>query len=166
MITEGGSNAGKVLGILLAAVVLLGLAGGAIVLITASGDDGGGDDNEASADALDDEPATTTTEAVDASPPSTQPATTSAGPPLARLRDDRGPAVEAWYDAVGREAQTIRVVLYPTYAFLDVRDPESPGSLVEFVWRDGLLDYPTPEPTFPGTDLDAESYRLSQVNWD
>jgi hypothetical protein len=166
MNTEGGSNAGKVLGILLAAVVMLGLAGGAIVLITAGGDDGGGDDSEASADEADG-PASTTTEAVDASPSSTRPPTTTTAPlPLDLLRNDPSPAVDAWYDAVGREAQTIRVVLYPTYAFLDVRDPDRPGTLVEYVWRDGVLDGPTPEPVFPGTDLDAESYRLSQVNWD
>ncbi len=171
---EGPSSGPKVLVVVLAVVVVLVLAAVGVFLLTSGGDDSGGDDSSASASAPSgdepdepEEPAPTTTEGTEEPPPSTAPAPATTAPvALDLLRNDNGPAVDAWFDAVGREAQAIQVLLYPTYAFLDVRNPDRPRTLLEYGWRDGELQGPEPTDVFPGTDLDEESFRLSAVNWD
>ena len=77
------------------------------------------------------------------------------------LRVDPRPAVDAWIDAAGDAAKAIEVVLYPDYGFADIRDPEHPNRLLEFGWRDGAVQGPEPTEPFPGTDLDAESFRMT-----
>lgn len=82
------------------------------------------------------------------------------------LRNDPRPAVDAWIDAAGDGAKAIEVVLYPEYGFADIRDSAQPNRLLEFGWRDGAVQGPEPTEPFPGTDLDAESFRMTAVNWD
>jgi hypothetical protein len=82
------------------------------------------------------------------------------------LRNDPRPAVDAWIDAAGDGAKAVEVVLYPDYGFADIRDPEHPSRILEFGWRDGSLQGPERTDPFPGTDLDAESFRMTRVNWD
>ena len=67
---------------------------------------------------------------------------------------------------MGDGAKAIEVVLYPEYGFADIRDPDQPNRLLEFGWRDGAVQGPEPTEPFPGTDLDAESFRMTAVNWD
>ena len=81
------------------------------------------------------------------------------------LRNDPRPAVDAWIDAAGDGAKGIQVVLYPDYGFADIRDPAHPDRLLEFGWRDGVVQGPEPTEPFPGTDLAAESFRMTAVNW-
>lgn len=90
------------------------------------------------------------------------------GPPAGvdLLRNDPRPAVDAWIDAAGDGAKAIEVVLYPDYGFADIRDPEQPSRLLAFGWRDGAVQGPEPTEPFPGTDLNAESFRMTAVNWD
>ncbi len=87
-------------------------------------------------------------------------------PALDLLRNDPRPAVDAWIDAAGDGSKAVEVVLYPDYGFADVRDPEHPNRILEFGWRDGAVQGPEPAEPFPGTDLDAESFRMTAVNWD
>lgn len=82
------------------------------------------------------------------------------------LRNDPRPAVDAWIDVVGDGAKAIEVVLYPEYGFADIRDPDQPNRLLEFGWRGGAVQGPEPTEPFPGTDLNAESFRMTAVNWD
>jgi hypothetical protein len=82
------------------------------------------------------------------------------------LTNSPRPAIDAWTEEVGDDAKAIRTVLYPTYGFLQVRDPAKPQEVVEYGWRDGVVDGPESVDVFPGTDLDAESYRIDAVNWD
>ncbi len=82
------------------------------------------------------------------------------------LRVDPRPAVDAWIDAAGDGAKAVEVVLYADYGFADIRDPEHPNRLLEFGWRDGAVQGPEPTEPFPGTDLNAESFRMTAVNWD
>lgn len=82
------------------------------------------------------------------------------------LRVDPRPAVDAWIDAAGDGAKAVEVALYPDYGFADIRDPAQPNRLLEFGWRDGEVQGPEPTEPFPGTDLDAESFRMTAVNWD
>ena len=82
------------------------------------------------------------------------------------LRNDPRPAVDAWIDAAGDGAKAVEVVLYADYAFADVRDPDHPNRILEFGWRDGAVQGPEPAEPFPGTDLDAESFRMTRVDWD
>ncbi len=86
--------------------------------------------------------------------------------PLDLLRNDPRPAVDAWIDAAGDGAKAVEVVLYTDYGFADVRDPDHPNRLLEFGWRDGAVQGPEPAEPFPGTDLDAESFRMTRVDWD
>ncbi len=82
------------------------------------------------------------------------------------LRNDPRPAVDAWIDAAGDGAKAVEVVLYTDYGFADIRDPEHPSKILEFGWRDGSVQGPERTDPFPGTDLDAESFRMTRVNWD
>jgi hypothetical protein len=82
------------------------------------------------------------------------------------LRNDPRPAVDAWIDAAGDGAKAVEVVLYTDYGFADIRDPEHPNQILEFGWRDGSVQGPERTDPFPGTDLDAESFRMTRVNWD
>ncbi len=82
------------------------------------------------------------------------------------LTESPRPAVDAWIDEVGGNAKAIEVLLYPTYGFLQVRDPAKPQEVLDYGWRDGVMEGPEPADVFPGTDLDAESFRMNAVNWD
>ena len=82
------------------------------------------------------------------------------------LRNDPRPAVDAWIDAAGDGAKAVEVVLYTDYGFADVRDPDHPNRILEFGWRDGAVQGPESAEPFPGTDLDAESFRMTRVDWD
>jgi hypothetical protein len=87
-------------------------------------------------------------------------------PGLNLLTNSPRPAIDAWTDIVGGNAKAIEVLLYPTYGFLQVRDPDKPQQVLDFGWRDGVTEGPEPADVFPGTDLDAESFRMNAVNWD
>jgi hypothetical protein len=90
-------------------------------------------------------------------------------PPVAvdLLRADPRPAIDAWLDAAGPAAEeTVDVTLYPTYGFTTVRDPDRPAKVLEFGWRDGQVDGPTPQDPFPTVDLDEDTFALDSLSWD
>jgi len=82
------------------------------------------------------------------------------------LRNDPGPAIDAFQEAAGRATPTVEVLLYPTYAFLEVRDGDRPQRTVDWAWRDGELEGPESTTPFPGTDLNAETFPLGGPNWE
>jgi hypothetical protein len=121
-------------------------------------DDGDGtpDDEEVDGDGADDGDAGDDADPGDEDPPAA----------LDLLRNDPRPAVDAWIDVAGDGAKAVEVVLYTAYGFADIRDPEHPNRLLQFGWRDGAVEGPEPADPFPGTDLDAESFRMTRVAWD
>jgi len=183
--SEGRSKAPLVLGVVLLLALLA--TGTAVFLLVSGGDDDGGEAEQAS---------TETTEAAaedasdefddfsddfsedpsgdgddgedpgDEAPGDEAPGDEEPSDDLDLLRNDPRPAVDAWIDAAGDGAKAIEVVLYPDYGFADIRDPEHPNRLLEFGWRDGAVQGPEPTEPFPGTDLNAESFRMTAVNWD
>lgn len=82
------------------------------------------------------------------------------------LRNDPSPAIDAFIDAAGRATPTVEVSLYPTYAFLQVKDADRPQGTLDWAWRDGELEGPEETTPFPGTDLNAETFPLGGPNWD
>lgn len=82
------------------------------------------------------------------------------------LRNDPSPAIDAFQQAAGRATPTVEVSLYPTYAFLQVKDADRPQGTLDWAWRDGELEGPETTTPFPGTDLDAETFPLGAPNWD
>lgn len=82
------------------------------------------------------------------------------------LGNDPSPAIDAFIDAAGRATPTVEVSLYPTYAFLQVKDTDRPQGTLDWAWRDGELEGPEETTPFPGTDLNAETFPLGGPNWD
>jgi hypothetical protein len=102
------------------------------------------------------------------SPPETSPPPEDTEPPQGYdlLRDSPTPAIDSWLEAAGDNVKAIEVVLYTDYGFATLRDPDRPNDVQRWGWRDGVVDGPEDEEPFPGTDLDAEQFRLDRPNWD
>lgn len=176
--SEGGSRAPLVLGIaLLFAFVAIGAA---VLLLMSGGDDDGGDAEEASTetteaaaedaseefdDFSDDFSEDPSGDGDDGGEPSDDPDDDPTAD-LDLLRSDPGPAIDAFKAAAGRATPTVEVSLYPTYAFLQVKDGDRPQRTLDWAWRDGELEGPESTEPFPGTDLDTETFPLGGPNWD
>jgi hypothetical protein len=88
-------------------------------------------------------------------------------PPAADdLFQDPSPAIDGWLDAAGGGVKAVEVVIYPEYGIATFRDPDRPNKVYRSMWRDGSVSDDPPGDPFPGTDLDAESFRLTRPNWD
>ena len=130
-------------------------------------DPGGGDDGDGE-DAGEEGPDGTTPPEETNPPEETTPPTEETDPPSqpGGLFEDPSVAIDAWLDAAGQGSHAIEVVLYPEYGFATLRDPDHPNRLQRWGWRDGAVDGPEDEEPFPGTDLEAEQFRLDRPNWD
>ena len=163
VVSDSSSPVLRVLGILVAVGAAVAVVVGGGLLLFAGGDDDGDDVETASSTPAEEEPAGGEPSA----PITTTPAPTTTVPvELDLLRVDPRPAVDGWLAAAGRNASAVEVILYPDYAFLEVRDPDRPARTLDFGWRDGEVEGPEPATPFPGTDLDAESFPLARVAWD
>ena len=179
VVSDSSSPALRVLAILLAVVVVLLVAAGAIALLSSGGDDGpdrveAADESAPASPAADDEFddfsddfSDTFSDEPDGEPSASSAPTTSVPEAVAvdLLRTDPRPAIDDWEAAAGRNASTVEVLLYPDYAFLEVRDPDRRQQTLDYGWRDGEMEGPEPATPFPGTDLDAETFALSSVAW-
>lgn len=84
-------------------------------------------------------------------------------PSLDLLRNDPSPAIDGWLRSAGPNVKAVEVVLYTDYGIATFREGDQ---VRRSLWRDGEVDEDDPEDPFPGTDLDAESFKLTNVNWD
>ena len=84
------------------------------------------------------------------------------------LRNDPRPAVDAWIDAAGDGAKAIEVVALPRPTASPTSGTPTQPNQASSSSAGGTASVQGPEPTepFPGTDLDAESFRMTAVNWD
>lgn len=88
-------------------------------------------------------------------------------PPAGNLiLDSAQPAARALEEAVGQPHKARAFSIYPTYAFLEYRDPENPAHIDELTWRDGRVEGPEPVMLTGSEDLDAEVFTLADVNLD
>jgi len=158
------SGDGRTKTILLFAGGLLGtlaLVAG-VVLFWPSGD---GDDGNVGADGSpttikDKTDRTTTTVAGASGEPSEQSTTTESPAEPTRVDLFTAGAPEALADlttAAGDPEQAIEVDLYPDYAFLAYRDPNSPGNIDRRMWRSGTVDDASPNPIDDRVDADTEA---------
>jgi hypothetical protein len=70
--------------------------------------------------------------------------------------------------AAARAASPLRILeanLYPTYAFAQVQDPNTPVNVDEFDWRDGNVAPPAPVQLTGDGDLESNLFSDSDVNW-
>jgi hypothetical protein len=71
--------------------------------------------------------------------------------------------------AAARGADPLRilqVVIYPTYAFAQVQDPNQPTYVDEFPWRDGRVGTSQPVRLFGDGDLESNLFSSTEVAWD
>ena len=70
--------------------------------------------------------------------------------------------------AAARAASPLRILevnLYPTYAFAQVQDPNTPANVDEFDWRDGTVAPPVPVQLTGDGDLESNLFSDNEVNW-
>lgn len=97
------------------------------------------------------------------------PVTTLPAPPAATNLFDgtqSGDVISAI--AAARGASPLRILeanLYPTYAFAQVQDPNTPANVDEFDWRDGKVAPPAPVQLTGDGDLESNLFSDSEVNW-
>lgn len=70
--------------------------------------------------------------------------------------------------AATRGASPLRILevnLYPTYAFAQVQDPNTPANVDEFDWRDDNVAPPSPVQLIGDGDLEGNLFSDNEVNW-
>jgi hypothetical protein len=67
-------------------------------------------------------------------------------------------ALEGLQRAAGGQLLLTQLVLYPTYAIAQARNPRSPSDVDRYVFRDGGVDPPSPVMVAGNRDLDAETF--------
>jgi hypothetical protein len=74
-------------------------------------------------------------------------------------------ALDGLEEAAGGELRLLELVLYPQYAIAQARDPRQPANVDRYLFRAGTVDPPVPVMTFPGTNLDAETFTRADVTF-
>ncbi len=88
-------------------------------------------------------------------------------PPVGNLiLESALPAFRSLEEAVGQPYRTRSFAIYPTYAFLEFRDPENAAHIDELTWRDGRVEGPEPVALSGSEDIESELFTLGDVNLD
>jgi hypothetical protein len=72
-------------------------------------------------------------------------------------------ALDALQRAAGGRLLLTQVVLYPTYAIAEARNPRRPADVDRYVFRAGVVDTPSPVTIVGTRNLDAETFTREEV---